>query len=186
MGTEIEAAAIAAALGAFAGGAPGCDRRCRARARGSGSGRRLGSSGWPRRPAGRQGGRALALRPPLGRGGIADGRRSGALSALRGCRHRCPRDLVCRRVADGQVACLERSSAVAVSGSPAGRPGWTRRGGSAAPVTVRSTGRPMDRGFVAVVRTARSVSMGLTALRAQWAHWVILSRLCVDRRRDRA
>ena len=60
MGTEIKAAAIAAALGAFAGGAPGVRSPMpRARARGSASGRRLGSSGWPRRPAGRQGGRGF-------------------------------------------------------------------------------------------------------------------------------
>lgn len=63
MGTEIKAAAIAAALGAFAGGAIA---DAALGLEGSGSGRRLGSSGGPRRPAGRQGGRALALRPPLG------------------------------------------------------------------------------------------------------------------------
>jgi len=40
-----------------------------------------------------------------GRRGRHDGRRSGELSALRGC-HRYPRGPRCRRVADGQVACL--------------------------------------------------------------------------------
>src|SRR4051812_39584572 len=34
----------------------------------------------------------------------------------RGELHRYPRDLGCRRVADGRVACLERSFGVAVSG----------------------------------------------------------------------
>lgn len=48
MRTDIEAAVITAALGAFARGVRrGCDRRCCARARWSGSGRPLG-----RRPVG--------------------------------------------------------------------------------------------------------------------------------------
>ena len=46
--------------------------------------------------------------------------RSGALSALRGGRHRYPRDLSCRGVADSQAACLERSFTVAASGSACG------------------------------------------------------------------
>ena len=65
MGSDIEAAAIGAALGAFAGRAPG----------GAIADAALGLEGAvvgvvsvtaavPRRPAGRQGGRALALRPP--------------------------------------------------------------------------------------------------------------------------
>ena len=65
------------------------------------------------------GGKAVE-RSPRGRrsvrGGVADGRRgrhvgrrSGALSALRGGRYRYSRDLACRGVADGQFACLARS-----------------------------------------------------------------------------
>ena len=116
MGTDIEAAAIAAALGAFADRTPGV----RSPMPGSASRERWWASsrqgGGPRRPAGRQGGSARGVRPPLGprRDSLwpartSRGRRSGALSALRGGRHRYPRDLGCRGMADGQVACLERS-----------------------------------------------------------------------------
>lgn len=63
MGTDIEAAAVAAALGAFAGRAPGVRLPMpRSSSRGAAVGV-LGSSGGPRRPR-RQGGRALALMPP--------------------------------------------------------------------------------------------------------------------------
>ena len=69
MGTDIEAAAIAAALGAFAGRTPGVRSPMPRSGSGSLEGAVVGvvsvaAAGLA--ASGRQGGRALALRPPLG------------------------------------------------------------------------------------------------------------------------
>ncbi len=105
----------------------GCDRRCRARPRGSGGGRRLGSGGGPRRPAGRQGGRALALRPPFGP--RRDSWRPVADVTSAAARAHCPRSeavVIDIRGTSGAAAWLMvrllvwSARAVAVSGSSCG------------------------------------------------------------------
>ena len=66
MGTDIEAARSPIDWGARRPCAGGAIADAALGLEGAVAGRRLGSSGGPPRPAGRQGGPALALRPPLG------------------------------------------------------------------------------------------------------------------------